>query len=480
MKARTLVALVLAALLTPLLVVLAAEDDPQRQDDEALLKASNVGTEGRALLDFFRKRTPDDAARRHIATLVEHLDSKDFAVRQAASTKLIELGPQALLALRGATRGTGLELTRRAEQCIDEIERGMKRGLAEAAVRRLAAHQPAGAAEVLLNYLPSAEAEDCHEETLDALVAVGLRDGRPDALLVTALNDKDPLRRAAAALVVGRSTDADQRAAVKALLADAEPRVRLGAARGLAFGREKDAVPVLIALLEDAPLPLGRQAEDLLVGIAGDQAPSSGLGGVERRKCRQEWEAWWAKAGAQVDMARIDSHRPPRLPEIPPVPKDRKPDVIYVPTPQEVVDRALELAKLRKRDVVYDLGCGDGRVVITAARKYGTYGFGFEIDPTRVRESLENVQRHKVGRLVTIKLADAFTLDLREATVIYLYMLPSLNRKLIPQLEKCRPGTRIISHSFDMEGVKPDEVVTVKVNAREHRLYLWTTPLKKE
>jgi ribosomal protein L11 methylase PrmA len=156
-----------------------------------------------------------------------------------------------------------------------------------------------------------------------------------------------------------------------------------------------------------------------------------------------------------------------------------------VPTPQDVVDKALELANVRKRDVVYDLGCGDGRVVTTAAKKYGAYGFGFEIDTERIKDSLENVNRNKVERLVAIKHADVFTLDLREASVIYLYLLPTLNVKLIPQLDKLKPGSRIISHDFDMEGVKPDKVVEIDAvddngNKRTHRLYFWTTPLKKE
>src|SRR5262249_27472680 len=134
---------------------------------------------------------------------------------------------------------------------------------------------------------------------------------------------------------------------------------------------------------------------------------------------------------------------------------------------------------------VYDLGCGDGRVVVSAAKKAGAFGFGFEIDPQRIKDSLDNVKKHKVERLVTIKHADVFKLDLKEASVIYLYLLPSLNVKLIPQLEKCRPGTRIVSHDFDMQGVKPDKVLKISANddngnMREHTLYLWTTPLKKE
>jgi len=160
----------------------------------------------------------------------------------------------------------------------------------------------------------------------------------------------------------------------------------------------------------------------------------------------------------------------------------RKPDVIYVPTPQEVVDKMLELAEVKKDDLVYDLGCGDGRIVVTAAKKYGCRGVGYDINPKRIKESLNNVEKNNVRDLVRIKQEDIFTLDLSEANVITLYLLPSLNVKLIPQLEKLKPGSRIVSHDFDMKGVTPDKVVKINSDNEysDHTIYLWTTPLKKE
>src|SRR5436190_227084 len=132
---------------------------------------------------------------------------------------------------------------------------------------------------------------------------------------------------------------------------------------------------------------------------------------------------------------------------------DAKPalDIIYVPTPQKVVDKMLEVAKVKKDDVVYDLGCGDGRIVVSAAKKLGARGVGFDLDPQRVAEANDNVKGADVSSLVSIKQENVFSVDLSPATVVTLYLLPEINVKLIPQLEKLRPGSRIVSHDFDME-----------------------------
>lgn len=162
--------------------------------------------------------------------------------------------------------------------------------------------------------------------------------------------------------------------------------------------------------------------------------------------------------------------------------KSKRPDVIFVPTPQDVVEKMLEVAKVDEDDVVYDLGCGDGRIVVTAAKKYRCKAVGFDVDPKRIKESQENVEKNKVGNLVEIRREDIFGLDLSKASVVTLYLLPSLNVKLIPQLEKMKPGSRIVSHDFSMRGVKPDKVVRMqsKHTNRQHTIYLWTVPLNKE
>jgi trans-aconitate methyltransferase len=156
-------------------------------------------------------------------------------------------------------------------------------------------------------------------------------------------------------------------------------------------------------------------------------------------------------------------------------------DVVYVATPHDVVDKMLETVGLTRNDVVYDLGCGDGRVVAEAARKFGCRGIGFDIDSARVEESRRTVRSWGVADRVEIRQEDIFEQDLSPASVITLYLLPKLNVRLIPQLEKLAPGSRIVSHDFDMKGVEPDKTLTIvsREDGVEHHIYLFTTPLKK-
>jgi predicted RNA methylase len=150
----------------------------------------------------------------------------------------------------------------------------------------------------------------------------------------------------------------------------------------------------------------------------------------------------------------------------------RRPDVIFVPTPEEVVEAMLQVANVTKNDIVYDLGSGDGRIPVTAAKKYGARAVGIDIDPQRIKEANENVKTSGVGDKVKIMNADLFETNLSEATVVTLYLLPSLNIKLMPKLQKeLRNGTRIVSHSFDMGADWPAEK-TEEVNGR--RIYYWT------
>ncbi len=153
----------------------------------------------------------------------------------------------------------------------------------------------------------------------------------------------------------------------------------------------------------------------------------------------------------------------------------RRPDVIYVPTPEPVVEAMLQVANVTKNDVVYDLGCGDGRIPVTAARKYGARGVCFDIDPERIKEATANVAKNNVGNLVKVVQGDLFEQDLSGATVITLYLLPSLNVKLMPKLMKeLKPGTRIVSHAFDMGDWKPEKELDVD----GRKVYFWTIPKK--
>jgi precorrin-6B methylase 2 len=152
----------------------------------------------------------------------------------------------------------------------------------------------------------------------------------------------------------------------------------------------------------------------------------------------------------------------------------RSPDVIFVPTPHEVVEAMLEVARVGKGDVLYDLGSGDGRIPITAALKHGiARGIGIDINPQRIKEANENLAKAGVGDRVRFINADLFESNLSDATVVTLYLLSELNLKLLPKLlRELKPGTRIVSHAFDMGTWKPEQ--TLKVNGRS--VYFWTIP----
>ena len=149
-------------------------------------------------------------------------------------------------------------------------------------------------------------------------------------------------------------------------------------------------------------------------------------------------------------------------------------DVEYEPTPQKVVEALLRLARVTRQDVVWDLGCGDARIPVTAAREYGCKARGFDLDPERVQDSRANVRKHGVERLVTIEQRDIFTLDLSQGpTVVTLYLLPRLNAKLLPQLRKLPAGARVVSVAHRMADIKPDEQIVVDTELGVFDVYLW-------
>jgi SAM-dependent methyltransferase len=163
-------------------------------------------------------------------------------------------------------------------------------------------------------------------------------------------------------------------------------------------------------------------------------------------------------------------------------PPKRHPDVPYVPTTEAAVQAMLKLARVKSTDVVYDLGCGDGRIVIAAAKTYGARGTGIDINPERIKEARENARKASLEKLVRFEENDLFEAGIHEATVVTLFLLPTVNLKLRPKLLKdLKPGTRVVSNTFDMGDWKADQETTVGTIDEEdtylsHRLYLWVVP----
>jgi SAM-dependent methyltransferase len=160
--------------------------------------------------------------------------------------------------------------------------------------------------------------------------------------------------------------------------------------------------------------------------------------------------------------------------------KMRAPDTHFIATPHEVVEIMIRLADVTKTDVVYDLGSGDGRIVIAAAKKAGCKAYGFDLDPRMVEISKANVKKEKVEAFVTIEQKDFFDLDLSNVSVVALYLFPELNIALIPQLEKMKPGSRIVTHDYGIDGVDPDVTAIVHCkDGKNYKIFLYTTPLKQ-
>ena len=158
----------------------------------------------------------------------------------------------------------------------------------------------------------------------------------------------------------------------------------------------------------------------------------------------------------------------------------RAPDVPYVPTDEKIVTAMLDIAKVQKSDILYDLGSGDGRIPITAAKRFGTKGTGVDIDPVRVAEAKENARKAGVEDRVRFIEGDIFDADIKDATVVMLYLLPDINLKLRPKLlAELKPGTRIVSHNYDMGDWKPEKEVRITLPNATHMVYFWTVPAQR-
>ncbi len=284
--------------------------------DESILKAGGVGPDDASLLEYLRGRAPVGADPANVELLVQQLGSKKFAERERAARVLVQQGARVLPWLHKGKQVADKEAAKRAAACIEEIERpDPYLNVMPAVIRTVVKRRPPGAVEALLQYLPFAPDESLEEEALYALYALALRDGKLEPALVKALGDPLPARRAAAGCIVGRRGDEKQRQAVRKLLEDGSPLVRLRAAQGLLAGGDKSGLAALVVLVAEPDIPLAWQAEELLHWVAGDEAPAAkvGAGSAEQRqKCRAAWQAWWQHHGAKVDLAQLMQH--PRRP----------------------------------------------------------------------------------------------------------------------------------------------------------------------
>jgi hypothetical protein len=273
--------------------------------DQALLTKAGVASDGPALLEFLRKYTPRHIDPEQVKSLVRRLGAEDFAQREKAMADLIVLGPRAAPLLRQALKEADREIVLRAEDCLKKIDGGPGPATQAAVVRLIAQRKPDGAAEALLGYLPYVPDDSLVEEVARALAAVALRDGKPDAAVVSALQDKLPLKRAVAGEALCRADTPEQRAVVRKLLADPEPQVRLRVAMALAQRQEKQAVPVLIELLAVLPSEKLGRIEDVLFRLAGDEAPAPAADARRGQRLRDFWLAWWTANEAKVDLAKL-------------------------------------------------------------------------------------------------------------------------------------------------------------------------------
>lgn len=278
--------------------------------DEQLLKQAKIPDDGPELVAYLRQRTVAGNDRQRIETLIERLGDPVYAVRERATADLIASGlPAVTLLRRAADTQEDIEIARRAERCLSAIERVPSAALSSAVARTIAKRKPEGAVEALLAYLPLADDESVADEVRDALAAMALTGAKPDPLLVRALNDPQPVRRAAAAEALIRTRRPEVVATARSVLKDRNLDVRLRTGLALVtYARDKESVPALIDLLTDLPQGSGWRAEEVLIRLAGDSAPQVSLGDDPdaRKACRDRWLAWWEKNRDSVDLARLE------------------------------------------------------------------------------------------------------------------------------------------------------------------------------
>ncbi|MCS6851001.1 MAG: HEAT repeat domain-containing protein [Gemmataceae bacterium] len=302
-------ALLLTAGLGPLAITRAGSvEEEQAAWDVQLLAAQGIRVDGPRLLQLIQERTLDGPARERIRRLIGQLGDDSFAVRERASAALVAYGSTALPFLQEAAEASDPEVARRARACLERIAQGGPPGTVMAAVvRQVARLRPAGSAEALLAYLPSAESETLADEVRAALARLAAADQASAASLRRALADAHPVRRAAAAEALGQAAAADHLPLLRPLLRDPDAQVRWRTATVLAAAGQREAVPVLIDLLTQLPRSQAVLVDDLLRRLAGERAPAVSLGATpdSHGRCRDAWAAWWRDHGAAADFTRL-------------------------------------------------------------------------------------------------------------------------------------------------------------------------------
>jgi HEAT repeat protein len=274
-----------------------AAEAAELAEDEQRLKTARLGTDGPALLAFFRTRTRPEYDHARIAGLVRDMGNDSDKISAPAIRELVSLGPVAAPWLKRALRDPDDKLAAsRAKFCLESIEGADGVAIPIAAARLLALRKPAGAAKALLDYLPFSDDDTVVEELRDALTALAVSDGKPEPALVESLKDKEPICRAIAAEALCQAGAASEYPLVRYLLKDPKPTVQMRAALALATVKDQDAIPVLIDSLGKLDEAQARPAEEVLMRLAGTQAPSVALGKDEatRKRCRDVWATWWA------------------------------------------------------------------------------------------------------------------------------------------------------------------------------------------
>jgi hypothetical protein len=273
-------------------------------------KKAALPQDGPSLLEFFRKRIPTAADQKKIKGLIELLGDDEFEVRRKATEDLAAIGPVAVPFLQRALRDDDPEVVDRAKTALAQIENENAPTLVAAAAGLLAKKKPAGGAAVLLAYLPFTRDEAAAEAVQSALVALAMPAGKAEPVLVKALQDKLAVKRIAAALALLKGGPVGLRKDLRPLLADKEPLVRFHVAMGFVEAKDKDAVPVLIALLGRLPRDQENDIEELLYRCAGDQVPKKiQEGDLTGAQARDAWDGWWREHGRKLDLAKLDSSK---------------------------------------------------------------------------------------------------------------------------------------------------------------------------